>query len=1108
MNKAQRIPARRPPAAGVPTAEAFQRAALAVSSVAGPNVFGDLVQSLASILAIDVAFVAVFRDDDPSQMRTLAAWLDGKPLRNFDYVLAGSPCESVVGREFRYVPHGVAGEIRADTIFAATGMDSYAAYPLNDADGEPVGLLVTMRRTPIEAPELAEAVLKTFAVRIAAEIERARTEDALRRAALAVSSAKGDAVFRELVRDLASILGVDMVFIAHPKDDDPTVLHTLAVCLDGRTSESFAYPLSGTPCETIVGQQYRAYLSGLRERFPNDTDFAAHRFESYAGFPLMDTRGAPLGLISVVSRKPLSHPALVESILKIFAVRAAAEIERLRADEALRVSEANYRAIFEAAEDAIFIHDPDTGVILDVNPKACATYGYTCEEMRRLTVDDLSSGVPPYAAGDGLRRIEEAKQKGAVQFEWHRRNRDGSLRWDEVRLKRAMIGGRPRVLAFTRDITERKLAEEQLRASEEQYRAIFNASEDALILWDSAFKRVDVNPAYERVFGWARGEVIGRGYEGMPRPQDYAETRLALVQRGLAGERCHVELESVRKGGERFDAEVHTIPIQYRGEPHVLAIVRDVTERRRAEAAIRASEEQYRAIFNASIDGMIIGDLDGTVVDVNPALLAMYGYSRANLVGQSPSPIIPEESIGAFREFLAEVGAGRVFRIESLGQHSDGSRLLVEVHGSPVTYQGRPHLLAVIRDITARKRAEGERIALEAQLRQAQKMEAIGHLTGGIAHDFNNILTSVMGYVGLAAERDSASADTKLGGYLEQALRSCRRARDLIQQMLVFSRGRRGDRRPTDLAPIVEESSRLLRSTLPATLRLATVRDARVPHVRADAVQAEQVLLNLAINARDAMDGRGTLSIGLHCREVASGVCASCRKPVSGRFVELAVSDTGAGIPVEVMDRMFEPFFSTKEVGKGSGMGLATVHGIVHDHGGHVLVHSAPGRGTTFRVLLPVLDGVRESSEAATGAGESPRPRPRLQGRVLVVDDEASVAAFMQELLAGWGLDVTAAVEPRDALDRISREPHAFGLVITDLTMPGMTGLQLARAIAGINPAVPVVLSTGYSEGVTDDALRGANVRALLRKPIETGALRDLLDGELASIRSGATSRS
>jgi len=647
-----RKPRKRRTPGPAPSEHPLARAALAVSSASGPNVFESLVGELAAILDVDAAFVAVFRDDDPSRMSTLGAWLDGKALANFDYALEGSPCARVVGRDFHFAPSGVAAELRPGTLFAAKGMDCYAAYPLADASGQALGLLVAMKRTTIEDPALAEAMLKIFAVRFAAEIERSRTEDGLRRAALAVSSAKGDTVFQELVRDLASILGVDMAFIAQPRRDDPCTFAALALHLDGRSIEQFEYTLAGTPCETVIGQHYRVYPSRLAERFPLDEDFARLGLESYAGFPLADTRGSPVGIISVVSRRPIKSPELCEAILKIFAVRAAAEIERQRADEALRASEASYRSIFEAAEDPVFVHEWETGAIVDVNPAACAVYGRTHEEMLRITLEDLSAGVPPYTAEDALRQIEQARITGAVHFEWHRRNRDGSLSWDEVRLKRATIGGRPRVLAFTRDITERRLAEERLRASEEQYRAIFNASADGLVLRDANFRIVDINAVALEMSGRTREAVIGSlrltvtagGMEGEIR---------AMHQRVIAGESVRYEAERRDSDGRRIDLEIRLVPVRYRGEPHVLAIARNITELHQAMEALRGSEEQYRAIFNASIDGVIIRRLDGTVVDVNPAFLAMYGYAREELVGSNPSPIIGPERRAQFREMLA-----------------------------------------------------------------------------------------------------------------------------------------------------------------------------------------------------------------------------------------------------------------------------------------------------------------------------------------------------------------------------------------------------------------------------------------------------------------------
>ncbi len=312
----------------------------------------------------------------------------------------------------------------------------------------------------------------------------------LHSAALAVSGADGDAVFRELVRHLATTLDVELAFIALPTEADGGRLRMLAFYLDGKMIEDFEYPLAGTPCETVLGQRYRLYSAGLRERFPLDADFRKLGLECYAGYPLVDA----LGLIAVAARRPFAYPDQVESLLKIFAARAVTEIARRRADQALRSAEASYRAIFDAAEDAIFVHDWDTGAVVDVNPKACEVYGYSYEELKRASVADVSSGEPPYTESDAVRWIEQAKRTGSAAFEWHRRNRDGSLHWDDVRLKRAIIDDKPHVLAFTREITERKLAEAALRASEERYRMLFEMESDAIVLVDvESLRIVDAN---------------------------------------------------------------------------------------------------------------------------------------------------------------------------------------------------------------------------------------------------------------------------------------------------------------------------------------------------------------------------------------------------------------------------------------------------------------------------------------------------------------------------------------------------------------------------------------------------------------------------------------
>jgi PAS domain S-box-containing protein len=803
---------------------------------------------------------------------------------------------------------------------------------------------------------------------------RKRTEAALHSAALAVSSAESDVVFQELTRYLATSLGVEGAFIAVCDHADNDHVRTLAVYSDGGFEENIEYALAGTVCGTVVGHDFRFVPAGVRHLYPKDRMFKRLGIEGYAAYPLNDAGGQPLGLIAALSRRPLDNPALTESMLKIFAGRAASELERKRAEDARRVSEASYRAIFEASEDAIFIHDWDSGAVVDVNPKACEAYGWTCEEMKRLTVADISSGEHPYTAAEAARLIEWAKRGPPVRFEWHRRNKDGSLHWDEVYLKCVVLAGEKRIVSFTREITERKLAEEGLRAS----------------------------------------------------------------------------------------------------------------------------EEQYRAIFNTSVDGMAVLDAQGCIADANPAYLALFGYAPSELIGKKAASLLAPGSDDVCAALVSSVSQGESFQRECQVERRGGEILDVDVRGVRTHYQGRPHLLAIVRDIGARKRAEAERVQLEAQLRQAQKMEAIGHLTGGIAHDFNNILTSIMGYIVLAAERVAGAGDSKTGKYLEQAHLAATRARDLIQQMLTFSRGQRGEPRPLSLPPLIKETVKLLRSTLPSTVELETELSAEVPGVLLDPVQVEQVLLNLCINARDAVGGAGTVCVAVRLAADVDHTCASCRKPVQGCMVELSVRDTGPGIAPEVMDRMFEPFFSTKETGKGSGMGLSTVHGIVHEHGGHIVVDSQPGAGAQFRILFPALAGDqagnRKRSRSASG---SRRRAPRLAGRVLVVDDEEMVGEFMGELLASWGLQVTVKNSPLDAQKVLAEDPARFDLVVTDQSMPKLTGLELARRLLELRPGLPVVLYTGYSDTLTPDELKRCGVRALVRKPVEPAALFSVLRAHL-----------
>jgi PAS domain S-box-containing protein len=1148
---------------------------------------------------------------------------------------------------------------------------------------------------------------------------RRRADDVLARmtaAAIAVSSVEGPALFADLTRRLAEILQVDATLIAVFTDASRTRLQTLAAWLDGHALRNFEYELAKTPCRAVVGRESRFVASGVHHEFDPHTLFAAKGFDSYAAHSLMSATGEQLGMAVALDRCAMEDRQLTEALLKIFATRAAAEVERSRAEQ-------SYRAIFDAAEDVVFVHDWDSGVILDVSAKSLDLYGYAPRELRNMQVGDFSADVRPYTAADAAAHIERAKQSDAPhRFEWLARHRDGRLLWNEVTLKRADIGGHRRVLGFVRDITarksaeqalqmreqqyraifdgsadamvlwnadlrivdvndaftgmygfarsevvgsafgdriptvdvgprlerlrralqgeeqqleiaanhkdgsrfevelrylpiqhlgaphvlaiardntQRKAAEAALRDSEAQYRGIFNASADALVLWNSERRIVDVNPAYERIYRLRREEVVGSRYP-TNLPPAYVAGRLDLVRRALAGELCELQGEAYRGDGSRFEVELRVLPIQHRGRPHALAIARDITERKRAEDALRNSEAQYRAIFAASADALLLWNAEFRVVDVNPAYERFYGKTRDQVIGKSLAELLPLRLVEQRREMVQRALDGATVEVQTIGYRQDGASFELELRLMPFLHRGQRHVLAIGRDITEAKRAEdalrvsearyrlvfdtesdalvlvdvetlrlvdvnraavslygrsraellqmtaldlsaepdetrqtiqggegaldiptrlhrdrsgrtfpveikanrllldgrmtvvaairdiSERQRLEAQLRQAQKMEAIGQLAGGIAHDFNNILTSILGYIVLAQERATDAGDVRSATHLEQAMAGCRRARDVVQQLLTFARGQRARPEAVDLCDVVRESVPLLRASIAATIALDYDCETQVPYTRADRVQIEQVLLNLVLNARDALggaEGRGQIAIGVGVGQVHA-VCSSCRQRIDGRFVQLTVHDDGPGMAQDLAERVFEPFFSTKPPGPNSGMGLAMVHGIVHDHRGHVLLQTAPGAGSSFCVLLPLAQSVHPS-EPAAAPSRAPR-RKRLHGRVLVVDDEHSVRDFLAELLAGWGLHVDVAAHGAEGLERVRTE--RFHLVLTDQTMPGLDGLALARAIMALPEAPPVLLMSGLAS-VMQVPLAHSGVRALLAKPLEPAAL-------------------
>jgi signal transduction histidine kinase/CheY-like chemotaxis protein len=396
--------------------------------------------------------------------------------------------------------------------------------------------------------------------------------------------------------------------------------------------------------------------------------------------------------------------------------------------------------------------------------------------------------------------------------------------------------------------------------------------------------------------------------------------------------------------------------------------------------------------------------------------------------------------------------------------------------------------LGIAEDITEYKYMQAERERLQTQLQQAQKMEALGQLTGGIAHDFNNILSSVLGFAKLALRRHASDPNSELADYLREIIAAGERARDLVAKMMIFGRSRSVPITQS-LAPqaMVKEVVKMLTATIPSSIQIETLLEEGLPDIAFDPVAFQQVLVNLVINARDAVGDKGKITIDLRLRQMDEMECSACHQLFSGSYVELCVTDNGQGIAPEVLPRIFEPFFTTKDVGKGTGMGLSVVHGLVSRASGHFRVESSPG-STLFCVFLPVATNELPVPAALPIPGATPAPSERT-GHVLVVDDDPSILHFLSAALKDAGWQVSIFNSSPQALAAFQNTPERFDAVITDQTMPKLTGIELTAALHKQHPDLPVILCSGYSESLTDDAAMKSGAQRYLHKPVDIDAL-------------------
>ncbi len=850
------------------------------------------------------------------------------------------------------------------------------------------------------------------------------------------------------------------------------------------------------------------------DHYPDHPDsrafYRAHGVQATAVFPIVHGTEC-VGVLGVAREQPgvpfsavdVQEGTLLAQMAALVLHNAGIYEEAVREAEtrtvALRESEERFRGVFDKSPIVIGLLSVPQGRIVEFNAAALAAFGFTRAEAIGRTSVDLNLWVDPVRRDQYLQQLRAEGSVSAFEAEMRRKNGEtftalysGSF---------VTIGGRPYSLNSIQDISARKQSEAARDRSLALMRATLESTADAILVVNAA----------------GRIETYNRNFAAMWRLRDDPadEPDEARLLRTILDQLVAPEgfLASVRDLYARSEEEVFDVlhcrdgrVLERYSRPQILAnrpagrvwSFRDITKRRRAEAALRESEERFRVLADVSPAGIFSSDPTGRCTFVNRRWCEISGLTPAQALGAGwTAALHPEDRDRVARGWEEAVRSGESSAAEYRFVRPDGT----------VTWlvgQSRAHFRAdqtlagyvgTITDITDLKRAEEERQKIEAQVRQSRKMESLGTLAGGIAHDFNNILNGTFGFVDLARLELPESHAVHL--WLDRIAASSQRARELVRQILTFSRKHEGERVPLRLQLVVGESLRLLRSTLPATVELETRIQPDTPTVRADVTQIQQIVLNLCTNAWHALPPRaGRIAVTLEPWTVTPDQLAAQPDLPAGLCARLTVTDNGSGMDAATLEHIFEPFFTTKDIGAGTGLGLAVVHGIVQSHEGAIVVRTAVGAGTTFELYFSAI--------ADEPAPPDPKPAevPRGHGeRILVVDDDAVSGFVIEKLIASLGYTVTRCTRPEEALARFTAAPSAFDLVVSDLAMPGMNGEELIEHLARIRPDIPIVVASGYVETARQRILDRGLARAVLRKPVSRDEFAQALAQNLQDLR-------
>ena len=811
--------------------------------------------------------------------------------------------------------------------------------------------------------------------------------------------------------------------------------------------------------------------------------------------------------------------------------------DRKKYERALKKSEHSYRGLFDSFADAIYLLN-DAGEFIDVNKGASLMHGYGREFFIGKSLTDLAAhGKNNFAVLSA--HLTEAFKGRTQEFEFWSMRADGSSFPANIHLYRGAYFGESVVIAFAQDITTQQHDKELLRMGKERIQSLYHLSQmndatDAKIVefaleeavrltgseigylhfitgdkvhlsqftWSKAVKKIcktpmdEMKPLDESGL-WAESIRTGRPaiYNDYPDqsngaglPGGHVPLNRYMAVPIMDNDKI-VAVAGVGNKADQYD-DFDVMQLQL-----FMAEMWKIIQRRQNSALLN----KLSSAISQSQISVLMTDANGTIEYINPMFSEITGYSPEEVLGKNPSVLKSGNTPPhVYQELWQTLLSGGAWKGELQNKRKNGELFWESVILSGVRdADGRLRaFIGLKEDITEKKKLQEEKQTLEHQLQQSQKLETLGTLTGGIAHDFNNLLTPIMGYADIGSMK---SKDNKtLHDYFEMIREASERAKELVTQMLNFSRRSEISKSPMALQPLIKKSVRLIRSSIPSTVAIELDLDAESLDVKTHPAHVQQILMNLCANAFQAMpDQKGVISISLKTAAPGSPIFDKYASLENRDFAWLSVKDDGLGIAPEKIEHIFDPFFTTKDAGKGTGLGLSIVKGIVKNSGGKVFVESSSGNGTTFNIFLPI------AQDAPKRKAKMKQEISQGKGRILIIDDEPAIVGLLKDMLTAFGYTPIGVQDPREALELFEKENETLDLVLTDLTMPNLPGLELAKHMHLVNPAVPIIVLTGYCESVSDDLLNENCIYGVLNKPMVVGevagAIQKALQARLAA---------